>query len=164
MHIQKIKFIILFIIYSVVCNAQSNEKVYLDLEVKDTYLLNFQIDSILGQVKCKCCWNEQNEKKYFICKVKVNEVLFQADSSIYTKKTLEDVKFVLLPNFIEVNTEVKTAFLTNSDNKEYLIFNRFINIEKNVEYKYKHHAHVIGLIECNGLARKVNKIINTIPR
>jgi hypothetical protein len=149
---------LLFFLCFIHCgDAQSQKYVekHASLDLLDVYVLNLEINTLVSPVRYKSCISKLT-KKYYLYQIKIDTIVYKADTATYSNEELLQVKYALFP---DNNKKGKiTGAFYNSDNNKYLINNRILSIDDNKGLSFKQHAFLDGLMNCN----KKNKVLKLI--
>ncbi|MGD1890211.1 MAG: hypothetical protein ACFB15_06390 [Cyclobacteriaceae bacterium] len=143
--------IILLQTYLGVCQ-ESRSPVKFELSITDLYVVDLNILEKIGHGFCDCSVGQKSKRnKCVLYKIKINDLVFQADSTVFSNKDILRISNLLVPRNWEENISVgenRLMILSNTSSKEYLQINTIISPGSNRDFDFISKMQLSSLIEC----------------
>jgi hypothetical protein len=156
--INRTRVFITILIFFLICNCglcQEKSNSIVNLDILDVYIFKFKIESEITSIKYKSCL-QKVKNKTVLYKIKVDSVLHNSDTISFSNDELIKLDYALIANK-RLQGEFIGAFYP-SNSKEYLILNRFLEIDPNTTTIFSQHA--IASITCS----RKDKVIKAIAK
>ena len=131
---------------------ESRSPVKFELSINDLYVVELNIFDKIGHGFCDCSVGQKSKKnKCVLYKVKIKDLVFQADSTVFSKNDILNISNLLVPKIWEEDLivgENTMMVLSNTSSKEYLQIKTIIDPGDNKDFDFISKMQLSSLIEC----------------
>ncbi len=101
---------------------------------------------------CDCSVGQKSKKnKCILYKVKINELVFQADSTVFSEQDILNITKLLVPENWEEDIKPgdnKLMILSNTSSREYLKIKSILYPVEGTDFSFDSNMQLTSLIEC----------------